>query len=199
MRVIALGLAAIPLAFLLAHHSAAPAQPIGHTDLRLSSIATELAQRPVQIHCRPNLGRLVSRTGESGSVGFDTRGRPADFAEVADGICSTLHAYSRATHAGDHCLLPCQTVPFDVAWSMNTLAHESYHLAGIRNEAQTQCYATQAVDFVARRLGASPDQARALALLAATRILASMPPEYSSPKCRDGGPYDLHPFSSDWP
>ncbi|MDQ2984316.1 MAG: hypothetical protein M3R70_10420 [Actinomycetota bacterium] len=199
MRVIAIGLAAIPLAFLMARHSDAPAQAVGKTDLRLSRISSELAQRPVQVHCRPNLGRLTGKHGESGSVGFDTRGRPGDFSEVADGVCSTLHAYSRSTNGGDNCLLPCQTRPFDVAWSMNTVAHEAYHLAGIRNEAQTECYAIQAVPFVARRLGASPQQARALGLLAANRVLAAMPPEYMSPQCRDGGAFDLHPATPGWP
>src|ERR671936_383107 len=187
MRAIAVGLAAIPLALLLTHRSAAPAQPIGRVDLRLCRIAGQLARRPVQVHCQPASGSLVDAYGESGSVGFDARGRADDFTELKDGICDTLHAYSRATKAGDHCILPCETTPFDVAWSMNALAHESYHLAGIRNEAQTECYAIQAVPFVARRLGASEQQAAALGQLAATRVLAAMPPEYTLPGCRVSG------------
>jgi hypothetical protein len=82
---------------------------------------------------------------------------------------------------------------------MNTLAHESYHLAGVRNEAQTECYALQAIDFVARRLGAPPDQARALATLAFDQLPGRMPPEYSSPDCRNGGRLDLLPNNPVWP
>ena len=189
MRVIAVGLAAIPLALLLTHHSAAPAQPVGRTDLRLSRIASELARRPVEVHCQPAYGKLVDAEGESGSVGFDARGRPDDFTELKDGVCATLHAYRRGA----------PTMPFEVVWSMNALAHESYHLAGIRNEAQTECYALQAVPFVARRLGASEEQAAALGAFAATRVLAAMPNDYGSPECRDGGAYDLRPASSEWP
>jgi|ERR687887_1944545 hypothetical protein len=199
MRVIAIGLAAIPLALLLSHRSAAPARPTGRVDLRLSRISSELARRQVEVHCQPAFGRLVGAQGESGSVGFDSRGRPDDFSELKDGVCATLHAFSRATKRGDTCLLPCQTAPFDVAWSMNALAHESYHLAGIRNEAQTECYAIQAVPFVARRLGASEEQARALGEIAATRVLAAMPDEYNSPECHDGGRLDLRPGDLDWP
>jgi hypothetical protein len=87
----------------------------------------------------------------------------------------------------------------EIAWSVNTLAHESYHLAGVRNEAQTECYALQAIAFVARRLGASREQAQALAKFSFDQLPGRMPPEYSSPDCYDGGPLDLRPNDPVWP
>jgi len=114
------------------------------------------------------------------------------------GICQELHAYSRSLKAGPACLLPCERPP-EIAWSLNTLAHESYHLAGVRNEARTECYALQAIDYVATRLGASPDQARALAAFSFAQLPRRMPPEYSSPECRDGGREDLRPDDPIWP
>ena len=180
---IAVGLAAIPLALLLTHRSSAPATPVGRKDLRLSRIASELARRPVEVHCRPSGGKLLGPAGDSGSVGFDLEGRPDDFAELTSGVCSTLHAYARHAASGD----------FDVAWSMNALAHESYHLAGVRNEAVTECYALQGVPFVARSLGATADQAEALFWITAGRVRDAMPREYWTRDCYEGGPLDLRP------
>ena len=71
--------------------------------------------------------------------------------------------------------LCCRARSRSGSWSLNTLAHESYHLAGVRNEAQTECYALQAIDFVARRLGASSEQGRALAAFSFDQLPSRMP------------------------
>jgi hypothetical protein len=70
---------------------------------------------------------------------------------------------------------------------------------GVRNEARTECYALQAIDYVAQRLGASDQQAHQLATFAFAELPEGMPAEYSSPACRDGGAYDLRPDSPAWP
>ena len=188
-------LALLTVLTVLLHHSAtAQAKP---RDLRLSTIASELAGRHVTIRCEGTSGALTGAHGESGRTGFDGN-KPASVAYLQEGICRTLHAYARTLKAGQSCVLPCEE-PLEIAWSLNTLAHESYHLAGVRNEAQTECYALQAIDFVARRLGASPDQARALAAFSFDQLPRRMPHEYSSPECRDGGGFDLRPASAVWP
>jgi hypothetical protein len=168
--------------------AAAPSDP------RLSRIAGELARRHVTIRCEGLAGALTGARGESGRTEF-VGGKPGSVAYLQEGICATLDAYARSPKA---CLLPCDA-PLEIAWSLNTLAHESYHLAGVRNEAQTECYALQAIDFVARRLGASPAQARALASFSFSELPGRMPPGYRSPACRDGGAYDLRPQSPIWP
>jgi hypothetical protein len=179
----------------LLHHGAAAAAKPG--DLRLSRIASELARRHVTIRCEGLSGALTGARGESGRTEF-IGSSPVSVSYLQEGICQTLHSYARALKAGSSCFLPCRN-PLEIAWSLNTLAHESYHLAGVRNEAQTECYALQAIDFVARRLGASPEQRRALGAFSFDQLPGRMPAEYSSPECHDGHRFDLHPDDPAWP
>lgn len=89
-----------------------------------------------------------------------------------------------------------------ITWALQTVAHESYHLLGFRNEAQVDCYGMQSIWFVATRLGAPVPEAQALASLFATRIYPLRrveTPTYWSPECKDGGKYDLRPASHAWP
>lgn len=91
---------------------------------------------------------------------------------------------------------------FEIAWALQTVAHESYHLLGYTNEAQVDCYGMQSIWFVASRLGASVAEAQAIAALFAQRIYPlrrTETPAYWSPECRDGGAYDLRPASHGWP
>ena len=91
---------------------------------------------------------------------------------------------------------------FEIAWALQTVAHESYHLVGYTNEAQVDCYGMQSIWFVASRLGASVAEAQALAALFAQRIYPlrrTETPAYWSPGCRDGGAYDLRPANHGWP
>jgi len=188
-------LALLTVLTVLLHRGASAAAKPG--DLRLSGIASELARRHVTIRCEGLSGALTGAGGESGRTEF-VDGKPVSVSYLQEGVCQTLHSYARSLRAGPGCLLPCER-PLEIAWSLNTLAHESYHLAGVRNEAETECYALQAIEFVARRLGASPDQGRALAAFSFDQLPRRMPPEYSSPECRDGGRLDLHPGDPSWP
>jgi hypothetical protein len=177
MRWITYGLLALlgVLAVLL-HHGAAAAKS---GDPPLSEIASELSGRSVTIRCEGLSGALMGPRGESGRTEF-IGDKPPSVSYLQEGICQTLHAYARTRK---DCLLPCER-PLEVAWSLNTLAHESYHLAGIRNEARTECAALRAIGFVAHSLGASPEQARALSAYSFAQLPPRMPPEYSSADCR---------------
>jgi hypothetical protein len=163
------------LAVLLHRGAAARGKP---GDPQLSAIAGELSGRSVTIRCEGLSGALTNPRGESGRTEF-IGDKPVSVAYLQEGICQTLHAYARSRK---ECLLPCGR-PLDVAWSLNTLAHESYHLAGIRNEARTECAALRAIGFVARGLGASPAQADTLAAYSFAELPRRMPPEYSPPAC----------------
>jgi len=86
--------------------------------------------------------------------------------------------------------------------ALAVVAHESYHVLGYSNEAQVECYGMQSIWFVANKLGASVDEAQALASLYATRMYPMRrvsTPEYWSPECRDGGKYDLRRSLARWP
>jgi hypothetical protein len=187
----------LALVTLALRHAAEPAAA-KPADLRLSTIAREIARRPVYVHCEGAGGDLTSVDGTSGTTEF-VDGKPADETVLQEGVCETLHNYSRLTKRGVDCPLPCDGSALETAWSLNALAHESYHLAGIRNEARTECYALQAIDFVALRLGASAEQARQLAVYSFAQLPPRMPAAYSGPQCRDGGAWDLRPASPVWP
>jgi hypothetical protein len=173
----------------------AAATPI---DAGLSGIATSIARHDVSVHCEGASGEITGIDGESGRTMF-TDGKPADETFLLEGICERLHAYEHQARTQPSCLLPCDGSTLETAWSLNALAHESYHLAGVRNEARTQCYALQAIDFVALKLGADDEQAREMAIYASNEIPPQMPDEYSSPECHNGGKYDLRPDDPDWP
>jgi hypothetical protein len=90
---------------------------------------------------------------------------------------------------------------FWYARSMLTLAHESIHLRGDMSEVDASCYGLQWVDYVAQQLGATPDDAAAIASYDADYAypLYKNVPGYWSADCHDGGALDLHPDSSIWP
>jgi hypothetical protein len=174
-------LAVLTVLTLLLHRAAVAAANRG--DRQLSAVASELAGRQVTIRCEGLSGALIGPRGESGRTEF-LGDKPASVSYLLEGICQTLHAYARSRK---DCLLPCER-PLDVAWSLNTLAHESYHLGGIRDEAKTECAALRAIGFVAHSLGASPQQARALSAYSFAQLPRRMPAEYTSPACRSAKP-----------
>lgn len=155
---------------------------------RLARVASEVARRPVGISCPGLFTRLVEITPNSGWVDFDADGRPAAKAWLNAETCSRLERF----HGSE--------IDVPTAKALLVLAHESFHVAGVKSEAQTQCYAVQAVEFVARRLGATPEEARATARWAAVASPSFTPPDYwYAPACRDGGIWDLRPGSTVWP
>jgi hypothetical protein len=162
------------LAVLLHRGAVAQAKP---GDPQLSAIVGELSGRHVAIRCEGLSGALTDPRGESGRTEL-IGDAPVSVSYLQEGICQTLHDYARSPK---DCLLPCER---PLAWSLNTLAHESYQLAGIRNEARTECAALRAIGFVAHSLGAPPEQARALSAYSFAALPRRMPAEYNSPACR---------------
>jgi hypothetical protein len=87
------------------------------------------------------------------------------------------------------------------ARAVAVLAHEAWHLRGVRDEATTECYALQSGVELGRRLGLDDDTARRMMrqqlVENARRGAAS---EYVvGPDCRDGGELDLDPQNSAFP
>jgi hypothetical protein len=83
--------------------------------------------------------------------------------------------------------------------SVHVLAHEAEHLAGYTSEAVAECRSVQTTEQTALLLGATPAQARALAVWYATDVYPRMPDDYRSDECHDGGRLDLHPNDPRWP
>ena len=155
---------------------------------RLAAIAREIAHRDVSVRCQGAVGQLVDVDGEYGSVDFGADGRPHGPARLDRPICASLVRLA----AG-------KPVPVERAsLAVEALAHESYHLAGVRDEAATQCYGLQAMRYVAGRLGLSADAGEAYVAAAMARY-PTLPEDYRSAECREGGALDLHPESGIFP
>ena len=157
----------------------------------LSTIASEIAGRPVRIDCPSFFARLVAIDGESGRVEFDSTGRPGDVAKLSGEACSSLMKFDELLKAN---AFDCLTGPPDscehkvekAVLSVHTLTHESFHLRGFPDEGVAECYAMQYDAYTLQRLGMSAGLAQAVAVWYQTTQYPNLPREYHSSSCRPG-------------
>jgi hypothetical protein len=86
--------------------------------------------------------------------------------------------------------------------ALAVLAHEAWHLRGVRDEGTTECYALQSGVALGQRLGLGEKTARRLMRqqLAENNLRRGAVLEYLvPPSCRDGGELDLDRGSSSFP
>jgi hypothetical protein len=169
----------------------------------LGSVASQLAERTVHVHCQGMTGELVDIGPELGTVPFDANGRPGDVTNLKRPVCNALERF-RSDAAGPRfdCVLAntqCDQRTFDDVQAVKVLAHESWHLRGDGDEAVTECHSMQTTAQAAELLGADPQHAEAVAQYAWRWIYPHMPSEYRTTKCADGGPLDLRPADGNWP
>ena len=165
---------------------------------RLAVVASGIVGHKVDVHC-PNLfKKLVSVSGEAGTVKFDEQGRPASYTDLAPETCDALKGVDEVDLS---CLdsATCDRKQWKLAWALHTLAHEAFHLRGIRSEAIAECYALQNTAFVAERLGVPARQAQELQRWVYVKGYPNEPDEYRSDECADGGTLDLRPETSRFP
>ena len=137
---------------------------------RLALVASEVALRGVGVSC-PRLLDAPRRDHAERGLGRLRRARPpSDETNLSAATCSSLERVWRGEQRSFLCLLRdgCAGRRAAAVSGIVTLAHESWHLRGIVNEARTQCYAVQTTEAVARRLGVPPADARAIAARVAT-------------------------------
>ena len=170
---------------------------------RLGSIASDIAGRHVGVHCQGVVGAALDVTGEAGSVMFGPDGKPADITDLKRDVCHRLgrypHEHGSARFACTVSGTRCGLDTLKSLHALQTLAHESWHLAGERNEAITECDALQTTAWVAEQLGATEAEGHAAARTVYEQLYPRMPSEYQTSDCRDGGALDRHPQSSVWP
>jgi hypothetical protein len=168
---------------------------------RLALVASEIALRDVDVSCPGFWTRLVEVTPNAGWVDFDEHGRPSDETSLSAATCRSLERVWRGKERSFACLVSggCDQDTLGAVSGIVTLAHESWHLRGIVEEARTQCYAVQTTEAVARALGISPADARAIGVRVALDDARAPRGEYHSSACRPGGAYDLRPETPDWP
>ena len=109
-----------------------------------SAIATRIADRDVRIECQRFTGALLDPTAEAGYVPFNADGRPTDTGRLERDACRDLRDYMHGDKANP---------TLDQIVAVQVLTHESYHLAGIADEAETECMAIQRLDEVADLAG----------------------------------------------
>ncbi len=168
---------------------------------RLALVASEIALRDVDVSCPGFWTRLVEITPNAGWVNFDEHGRPADETSLSAATCRGLERVWRGKERSFRCLLAggCDRRTLAAVSGIVTLAHESWHLRGVVDEARTQCYAVQTTEAVALALGVRAGDAQLIAARVALDDARAPRGEYHSPACHPGGPYDLHPEAADWP
>jgi hypothetical protein len=206
-------LAVLALAGILATTASASARPVTAQDrVLLSRPATadeKIAQRVAERltgHANVSVRCLRMHLYFQNVFGVTPmlNGRAFDYFLMEPEACTYLAWFRESPARWD----PRSCVPSDCAyvvpitWSLETVAHESYHLLGYTNEAQVDCYGMQSIWFVATRLGASLAEGQAFAQLFWQKLYPlrrTETPLYWSPECRDGGTYDLRKSNVAWP
>lgn len=197
-RVFLLLVLAVPIGLVFHVHQVDAAR-----NAEYGEIATRLAGRAVEVHCPSFWKKLVDVRPNRGRVGIEG-GRVNDYADLSMEICDALDdvrsGKSRDTLA---CLpdppVPCVRRLHGLAFGIEALTHESIHLRGIIDEAQTECIAMQTSTQTSVELGIPPDQALQLNTWYVENLYPNLPPAYHSPDCRPGGPWDLQPDTPAWP
>ena len=173
------------------------------TERGVALVASEVAQREVDVSCPGFWTRLVEITPNAGWVDFDENGRPDDTARLSARTCRSLDRLRREGPPEVDCLLDgrlaCAGSTLEVVEGLVVLAHESWHLRGVLNEAQTQCSAVQTVEAVARSFRFAARDAELVAAHVALDDARAPAGEYHSPECRPGGRFDLRPETAAWP
>jgi hypothetical protein len=187
-----------PVAWLIDRHDR-----VGN-ERRLSAVATAIAGRDVRVRCPGVVGRILSWDTVEGSVRFGADGRPADETKLRVFTCAELEALAEdgrrdALACAERHGSACGRAVEDVARAVDVLVHEAWHLAGIRDEAETECRAMQSLAWGAGRLGATPAQGQALARAYLETGYPRLPQAYRTGGCADGGSLDMRPDDPVWP
>ena len=206
-------LAVLALAGVLATTASASARPVTARDRALlarpataeEKVAESVAER-LTGHTNVSVRCLQMHLYFQNVLGVTPmlNGHAFDYFLVEPEVCTYLTWFHQAPARWDPrtCVANDCSYVVPMAWSLETIAHESYHLLGYTNEAQVDCYGMQSIWFVATRLGASIAEAQAYAQLFAQKLYPlrqTQTPLYWSPQCRNGGTYDLRPHRGAWP
>ena len=106
--------------------------------------------------------------------------------------CAELDALAEGRRAKEFaCIgrtaIPCWPRGREVAIAVDVLAHESFLLRGILDEAETECRSLQAMAWTAQQLGATAEQGTAMALAQYDGPYQEMGDAYRGPCERPGG------------
>jgi hypothetical protein len=154
---------------------------------RFSAEASRVAGHPVTIRCDES-GERVGAVQHSDGVALIG----GDLAYLTPQRCYDLYRLAFKDKVSSS----------QTARAVAVLAHEAWHLAGVRDEGKTECYALQSGVELGQRLGLDEETARRMMRqqLAENSGRGVATSEYVvGPGCRDGGELDLHPQTSAFP
>ncbi len=156
---------------------------------RFTTEAARIAGKDVRVYC-DDAYSFTGAGSDAAGVAFISRG----ISYLEPTICRSLY---RLAFEGE--LGPRE----ESAFAITVLAHEATHLRGIRNEAETECFALQEGVALGRRLGLDANTARALMEAQRARVLSDASVarlDYRLPaECRNGGFLDLRPDDPQFP
>jgi len=156
---------------------------------RFTAEAGRIAGRPVKVICDSDYA-FTGVGSDAAGIAFIPRG----LAYLEPTVCRSLYRVAFEHEVGNR---------DDTAFAITVLAHEATHLRGVRNEAQTECYALQEGVGLGVRLGLARSTAGALMRAQLDRDLSDetvqrvdyrLPPE-----CINGGSLDLRPDDPSFP
>jgi hypothetical protein len=158
-------------------------------EARLSAVASRIAGRAVHVHCPGPIGRVFGGEIVEGSVRFDAAGRPANETKLQALSCDELDALAEGRRGQELACteragILCGRHGRDLALAVDVVTHESFHLQGIADEAQTECASLQTMASTAQQLGATPEQGAALARGQFNEAYPLMPDVYRSAGCK---------------
>lgn len=156
---------------------------------RLTEVATTLVGSPSVVHCQTAGREMMDLGPELGFVRWGPGGVPEHETLIKRAPCKHLAAYLRGDHA--------HPSPDEVI-AVHVLSHESRHMAGTTDEAVTECEAMQRDAWAATLLGATPEEALALARTYWQTVYPRMPDDYVTGECAPGAPLDEHLTNAPW-
>jgi hypothetical protein len=190
--VLIVGLGLFALAYRIdrnAGWAALPATDRARAERRYTAEATRIAHHQVTMRCDDS----YAFTG----VGSDAAGVafiPRSLAYLEPSVCRSLYRVAFENRVGTR---------DDTAFAITVLAHEATHLRGVRNEAETECFALQEGVKLGERLGLSPRTAHELMRSQLDRDLSDASVQRVDyrlpPGCRNGGSLDLRPGDANFP
>ena len=171
---------------------------------RLGAIASQIAGRPVEVNCPGPVARLIGWDIVEGSVRFAADGTPEDETKIRNQPCGELDALAEGRRSKELACtgrtgIACGRHGRETVMAVDVLSHESWHLHGVIDEAETECRSLQTMAWTAQQLGATADQGRAMALAQFNGVYQEMPDRYRSGACADGGALDLQPDDAGFP
>ncbi|MCW2587227.1 MAG: hypothetical protein JWN55_2743 [Frankiales bacterium] len=179
----------ITLLAVLALAAAVPGAQRRAHEHRLARVAGNLVGHQVTVHCQTTTGAMVDSGAELGYVRFDADGDPEPATTLKRDPCRDLKHYVKGGKAQPS---------LNEVVAVHVLTHEAMHLRGETNEAWAECEAVQRDALTASLLGASPEQAMALAQRYWTAVYPLMPDEYRTTECGPGARLDERLTSAPW-